>query len=53
MTIKKQVPEIKKESTRNNLRRYKTYWSERMLGARPRTRRAAKRNEMERVCVAN
>ena len=29
------------------------YWSERMPGARPRSRRAAKRNEMERICVAN
>ena len=28
------------------------YWCERMLGARPRTRRAAKRNGMERFCEA-
>lgn len=29
-----------------------TYWGERMLGARTRTRRAAKRNEMERFRIS-
>ena len=48
------APQSKKETDKGGSNtQVRTYWSERMPAARPRSRRAAKRNGMERIRGAN